>query len=255
MEYHPCLVKSISKKSNALFFDHIATQLCDGIIPITVNLFNRIRVKSYKKEYRYIIIPALSDYENHFYESQIQLPFEHYFAICLSAGYEENVQFCINSLLKMQNDDVGLVIVIYGKQEKVNSVKRKYSNSRVYFISNLEEDELQTLYYYAKALLLPMRANNIQDKYRFPQKIAEYLMSGSPLLTNNSGIIKDFFKDNENAFVVDKYDLFTFAQKMDFIINNPTLAKKIGSQGYLSGKHYFHYQNYSKQLCDFFTIL
>ena len=100
-----------------------------------------------------------------------------------------------------------------------------------------------------------MRANNIHDKYRFPQKIAEYLMSGSPLLTNNGGIIKDYFNDNENAFVVDKYNPSAFAQKMDFIINNPTLAKKIGSQGYLSGKHYFHYQNYSKQLCDFFTIL
>ncbi len=255
MEYHPCLVKTIFSKINAYFFDHIATQLCDGLIPITMNLFNRIRIKSYKKEYKYIIIPALSDYKAQFNESKIQLPYKHYFVICLSVAYEENVQFCINSLLKMQNNEVGLIIVINGKQEKISQVKKKYSNSRVYFISNLDENELQTIYYNAKALLLPMRANNIQDNYRFPQKIAEYLRSRSPLLTNNGGIIKDYFKDNETAFIVDNYDPYAYSQKMDFIINNPALAKKIGIQGHLLGEKLFHYQNYSKQLYDFFHIL
>ena len=89
---------------------------------------------------------------------------------------------------------------------------------------------MNSFYKNAVALLIPLRPT-LQDKARFPHKIGEYLASGNPVISTNYGEVKYYFKDMENMLIADSYDINLFADKMQFVINNPIEGQRIGMNG------------------------
>ena len=97
-------------------------------------------------------------------------------------------------------------------------------------ISNVSDKELSVLYKNATGLLIPLRPN-IQDEARFPHKFGEYLISGNPVITTNYGEVKYYFKDMVNALIAEIYDEKAFAEKMYYVITNPSECSIIGQNG------------------------
>ena len=59
----------------------------------------------------------------------------------------------------------------------------------------------------------------------------EAMMFGLPIISTNEGGIPDIVKHNETGFIVEKQNPTQLAEKMEWLINNPKLAKKMGKEG------------------------
>ena len=113
---------------------------------------------------------------------------------------------------------------------------------------------LMDLYANALALIIPLDPGNIQDEARFSQKIAEYLSSGSPIISNNVGEIRYYFKDKENIILCD-YDIDGFVEVFKWVTRNPDKAKQIGVNGLNLKKKEFDYRELGDRLHKFMQSL
>lgn len=59
----------------------------------------------------------------------------------------------------------------------------------------------------------------------------EAMMFELPIISTNEGAIPDIVKHNETGFIVEKQNPTQLAEKMEWLINNPKLAKKMGKEG------------------------
>lgn len=103
-------------------------------------------------------------------------------------------------------------------------------------------------------ILLLIRPSNLQNEYGFSTKLAEYLASGTPVLTTDVSDNAEYLSDNLNAFVLNKNNLdsFTLSSKLKFIVNNVGKLKEIGESGRVTAIKHFDYRVYSGALVKFF---
>ena len=135
------------------------------------------------------------------------------------------------------------------KQEIVKYIKEKELSERIVIKSKLPYKDLTNEYLNAKALLIPLDPNYEQDEARFSQKIAEYLSSKSPIITNNVGEIKYYFNDDE--IIKCDFNENSFAKSFARVEENNERAKKIGLKGYERGLKEFDYRYLGKGMYDF----
>ena len=95
--------------------------------------------------------------------------------------------------------------------------------------------------------------NSIQDQARFSQKIAEYLSTRNPIITNNVGDIKLYFKDRYNAYIAKSYTKEALVEIMNEIMQKPNEARRIGEEGYKTGLNNFDNIRVCKELSNFIS--
>ena len=105
----------------------------------------------------------------------------------------------------------------------------------------------------AEAVVLS-RPNNIQAQNGFPGKLGEYLLSKSPAIVTAVGDIPLFVKDGINGFVVEPNKEESFAEKMNWVIEHPVEAQKIGENGAILAHKEFNYLKETKKLIDFMNV-
>ncbi|HOR02705.1 MAG TPA: glycosyltransferase [Candidatus Syntrophosphaera sp.] len=254
MEYHVSEARGLSAKIKAVFFDHYSYLFCDGIMPISSFLADLTLRRNPNKPVQ--IVPVLADYG---YFSQAKLPEELsgriYFLFCAGVGYSETIEFCIRAFKQMNNQTANLVLILSGKKNQVDRFRvEKAKHGRIIVYNALPYDELFALYSGARALLIPLRENH-RDEARFPQKIAEYLSSGRPIITNSFGEINHYFPDGRDACVLSSYDTRLYAEAMDSLVGDKGLADILGNRGRELGQRNFDYRAVAKSLEDFFYSL
>lgn len=254
VEYSSAIEKrrlQIRKKINDKLFDKYAPILADAIFPISEFLINHItNISSSKK---YLKIPGLTDLKK--YEGIETLQIERYFLFCGAAGYKEIILFIIDSFELLGNNQTSLYLIINGSKNEIQEIKNYINNKKekVKILSNLTQKELFTYYKNAMALLIPLRPT-FQDIARFPHKTGEYLASGNPVISTNYGEIKYYFRDGKNILLAESYDINLFAEKMQFVIDNPSEAKRIGLEGKNMAFELFDYRYKAKEIDDFLTF-
>jgi glycosyltransferase involved in cell wall biosynthesis len=174
-------------------------------------------------------------------------PANPYFIFCGAAVYIEVIKFIIDAFDILTENEYLLYLVVNGNARQKEMVKKIIENSRrkesIKMYSELAYPDLIDLYVNAKGLLIPLRPT-LQDNARFPHKIGEYVSSGNPMITTGFGEINQYFTDGLNALISDKYDRYSFAQKMQFVIDHPIKAREIGKSGKMIALNYFdHVKN------------
>ena len=61
-----------------------------------------------------------------------------------------------------------------------------------------------------------------------PNSVLEAMAYGLPIVTTPVGGIKDFFEDSQMGFLVDSLEPKVFAEKLELLLNNPELGRRIG---------------------------
>jgi glycosyltransferase involved in cell wall biosynthesis len=247
MEYHPVVARGLGSRINSRLFDNYAFNFSHAALPISHFLNEMIQKKH--KNLPALILPVLADFNKIEPTALIKKP--NYFLYCGSIGYLETIRFIVDSFLLMDRREVTLKLVLSGKIRSLKSFTEeigKYKNISIY--SDLSYKDLYEMYTDSLALLIPLRPV-LQDKARFSQKIAEYLASGRPIITNKFGEIEFYFADSENAFVVEDYNKNQYSEKMKFILDNAEVATMVGKEGRTLGFREFHYQNFSSPLYKF----
>ncbi|HYM94380.1 MAG TPA: glycosyltransferase [Chitinophagaceae bacterium] len=245
VEYYSGIKKNwsqIGRRLNDWLFDRYAPLLTDAVFPISEFIINHIKGVSPAK--KYLKIPGLTNFEK--YNDIETLQGQPYFLFCGDAGYKEIIYFIIDSFLLLNNNtSVYLYLVIGGNENNILEIKKYISdhnqNDKIRLFSKLTEKQLYSYYKNAIALLIPLRPTS-QDLARFPHKTGEYLASGNPVISTNYGEVKYYFKDMENMLLANSYDKQLFAEKMQFVINNPVEARKIGLNGKNKASEIFDYR-------------
>lgn len=251
--YHELRYTTFQKPSlytlyNAKLFDYTFGYFCDFILPISH--FLKDRCKKYNKPL--LMTPILSDFS----KTKDNVVPKDYFLYCGSVEYKRIIDFILSAfeILSKQNIDSKLILVLSGDETVRNSIQKEICNSglenNISIKYKLSYDELLKLFSEAKALLIPLDSNNLQDKARFSQKIAEYVSTKRPIITNSVGEIPYYFND-KSAYIAQDTSATTLSDIMKDVYNNPRKATLVGQQGYDVGALYFDYKKYTLSLLSF----
>ncbi|MCW5515664.1 glycosyltransferase [Muriicola sp. Z0-33] len=244
-------------KINDYIFDYGIIKIVDGALPISNKLVDYYRQYSPSKPY--LKLPILCDFEK--FDVAAYEESETIFMYSGAASYLELIDFLIIAFdqLTMQGDTIILQLILGGGEAELNRVKKRIGEAlnkdHIRLTTNVPHKDIPKYYSMASALLIPLRPT-VQDEARFPHKIGEYLAAGKPMITTGYGEINNYdFIDGENVLIADEYDPGDFADKMNFVINNPSVAKSIGIEGRQMGYKNFNYTNFGKDLRKYFAIL
>lgn len=230
---------------NDRVYDFFACSLFNRFVSISSILEEMILARC--KSARIISIPPVFRFElmNSVEPVVLKRP---YFVYCASSAYEDVIWFVIQSYNSMANNNADLVLIINGPLSPRIATACK-ANSQITHYSNLDYNQLLSLYKGALALLIPLR-DTAQDKARYPQKISEYLASGRPIISTRLGEVGRHFVHNETALLTDEYNVGQFAALMDLALSQPTLLGEVAQNGYKLGRQLFdsHVQSQNLRL-------
>lgn len=223
----------------------------DAILPISEYIIRRIA--HFRKPY--LKIPITAEY-NDFHHCSVPEKSD-YFLYCVFAAYKRVIMQIIDAYVEFvarSKSNVKLVLVLSGTQSQISPIVsyigERVRQEKIIIKTKVPYAELMSLYSNALALVVPLDPNCEQDEARFSQKIAEYLASGTPVISNNVGEIKYYFKDKDNIILCD-YSVEGYVDAFDWVNNHFEEAEKIGERGFEVGKREFDYRKISKELHDF----
>lgn len=225
---------------------------CDAILPISEEIIRRIQ----KFNKPYLKLPILADFHSDVSPCSQQ---SSAFVYCASVEYKRVICMIIEAyrIYNQEGGSIPLRLIINGKKDKIDEIRsvivsfdlEKY----VDILSKLTDEELMIEYSNAAALLIPLDPNFEQDTVRFSQKIAEYLTTRKPVLTNNVGEIVHYFTENEA--IICEYSVESFARAMSWVQQNGEQARLIGENGYMMGCREFDYRVNGRKLKSFFSCV
>ena len=100
----------------------------------------------------------------------------------------------------------------------------------IHFKVGLDDSALESCYKSAAAHLLPMWDDD-KSRTRMPNKLAEYLASGRPVIASAVGDLADFLVDGVNAYIGQPGNERDFANSMISVLQDPIRANRIGEAG------------------------
>jgi len=236
-------------KVNDWLFERYCMYLVDGILPISDYLTSIVKTR--RPSLPWLKVPALGDFE--FFSGIIQKKTRS-FVFCGSAAYMDIIEFIIRAFESLRTIDYTLILVVNGNGKGIEDVTGLINESshkeRISHHRDVSYEDLQAIFSNAAGLLIPLRPT-LQDKARFPQKIAEYVASGNPVITTGVGEITKYFTDMEDALIASEYNVQLFAEKMQYVIDYPELAIQIGKKGKVVGQKNFDYKLFGNPLISY----
>lgn len=220
----------------------------DAILPISEYIIEKIQ--KFKKPY--LKVPVEADYSM----TISQADKDAFFLYCVSAEYLRVIKMVLNGFKAFVNvnSDYRMVLILAGGKSAIRAVCDTIGTMGLADVVIIKHkipfDELLCLNKSASGLVVPLDPYFEQDKARFSQKIAEYLSSGTVIISNNVGEVKHYFTDKENIILCD-YSSDGFCGAFQWIADNPSLSEKIGVNGFELGKRNFDYRLCGRQLHDF----
>lgn len=214
--------------------------LVDFIFPISEFIINKI--KHFEKPY--LKVPILAEFINDKQVNEVEK--NNLYVYCVFAAYTRVIFIIIKAFklfCKNQNNKK-LMLVLSGNEAQISLISdyilKANIEDKIIIRSKIPYNELIAIYKSADALLIPLDPDHTQDKARFSQKIAEYLSTGSPIITNSVGEINYYFENNKNIITV-PYSVLGFCNALKWVTENREKAKEIGLNGFNLGLNYFDY--------------
>lgn len=226
-------------------FDKYFFNYVDAVLPISSYLISHLKSRGNQKPV--LKIPPLADFKLF---AKTEVARQPYFFYVGSAAYMSVIQFILDSF-DYSGTAFELHLLVNGNaSEKAEFTARVAKSAKANCIktfSNLSFEALVQKYNEAGALLIPL-SGAVTDTARFPQKIAEYLASGNPVITTAFGEVPHYLKNEFDALIAPGYTVQHFAEKMEWVAANPGKAEAIGKQGRATGLKYFDINSYGEQL-------
>lgn len=228
-----------------------------GLVCISRN----IRTYAFRYNKNTVVIPILSyvngiNKEKRFHKN----PFRILFTGSINVKKENLLEF-VCALKKFEEKYTDWSFEMCGSIDDRNKdlickYLKKYSlTEKVKILGNLSHSDSLRLQSEASLLILP-RKNTLQNYYGFSTKLAEYAVSGTPILMTNTGVVGDYFKDNYNCYMVEGYTSDDFYNKLLYVINqSEEQHKRIVENAYKTAEEHFNYLNYSDALKQFFQLM
>lgn len=243
----------ILRKPSVWLFSKTFGYFSDGILPISEYIIRKIQ--HWHKPF--LKVPILADFSQN---QQEQTERGNFFMYCGDAGYKRVIVFIIDAFrnFRRKHDGYKLKLVLSGEKNYMDEIRQYIVTSNledaVLIKTAVPYNDLWNMYRTANGLIILLDPNVEQDEARFSQKIAEYLSSKTPIITNNVGEIKYYFENKKNALICD-YCVKGVTDSMEWISTNKADAEAIGHNGYLLGEKEFNYKIIGTKLSRFLQSL
>lgn len=212
-----------------------------------------------RKNARMMIVPMtveLERFTNNIYQNHDK---SQYIAYCgyLSPKKKDGVPILIKafSIILKKYRNIRLYIIGYSDskndlQNLKNLVKKSKIEDEVVFTGKINREEIPN--YLCNATILALaKPTNFITTGGLSSKVAEYLATGNPVVLTKIGDITDYLKDGENAFFSEPNSIGAFAKKLDYVLSNPELARKVGQKGKEVALRYFDFRIQAKRVINF----
>lgn len=264
-EYPPVLIGQKNKTMlNVYLQTKLIHKLFDAIIVMTKNLYDYYQPRIRKKS-KIAIIPMTVETDRFVLQGFKKTDKINYIAYCGNLGLnnKDGVPILIQAFGRVCENYPGIKLYLIGDTGDRNSNEFDKIKNLIYSL-NLEKEIVLTgrvhrdkiphylLNAYALALARP---NNLQAHGGFPTKLGEYLATGNPVIVTAVGEIPDYLEDGVNAFIAVPDNVESFAEKLEFVLKNPSIANEIGIAGQRVAREVFDYRVQSKNLCKFLEAL
>jgi|GEM_PF-78686 len=180
----------------------------------------------------------------------------------LFAGSDRNtIEFIIRAMEKVWLEYPQCKLIITGfETNKPQSFWLKQlsqqtsTQGKMILAGYLPRSELVELYHNASALLIPL-FDDIGSRARFPTKIAEYLCSGTPIVTCRVGEGEQYLTDGVTAYMSEPDNVERYADKILEAISpqNWDKTREVGKRGQKVAIKFFDVSNYKDEIMDFFS--
>ena len=175
-------------------------------------------------------------------------------------NYKGNILFCgrltkakgtillIKAFEKIKNKKINLLIAGDGS-EKDNLIRYVSENNinNIEFLGHLKKNELDETYQSALFLVIP--SISIEN---YPFVATEALSNSIPVVAFDSGGLREIVVNNKTGFLVDRVNIEELTNKMNFLIENPEIARKMGENGLMSVKK-LNREDYYKKLIEIYS--
>lgn len=236
--------------------NEILTLYYDGIVVISTSL------EKYFSKYtkKMIRIPILCDLSKPI-NANLGISYNNEtFKICFSGSIyhkKEGFDILFKALYKI-NLRKNVELYLYGNlsdDEKyaLNHLESAYElQNKVFYKGFIEPGDLPQEFIKYHLLILP-RPLSPQTRYGFSTKLAEYLVSGVPVLVTDVSDNAIYIKDNYNGFIISPGSSSGMAAKIIEIIENYNRnSRMIARNAYKTAQEIFDYKLYTHTFINFF---
>jgi glycosyltransferase involved in cell wall biosynthesis len=235
----------------------IELYMFNGLIFMTFNI--RDYFFQYRKNIKYIIMPMTVEPDRFKYDG-LQSP-DKYIAYCGSMySDKDGVPILIKAfdIVAEKHKDIKLKLVgDTSDKNKFRHIQHKINESnhkeRIILTGFVDRSKIPEHLCQATILALSRPANK-QAEGGFPTKLGEYLATGRAVIVTDVGEISNYLSDSINAFICSNITPEGFAEKIDFVLSNPTEAERVGVEGKKLSYGIFNYKKQSVKLLEFIKI-
>ncbi len=144
-------------------------------------------------------------------------------------------KYLIEALGKLANKNEKIICRLIGDGELKKIIEKKVRDDNltkiVKFDQSVNPDELSKIYNGADIFVLPSVTSSNGDTEGTPASIIEAQASGLPVVSTYHAGIPEIILDNKSGFLVNEKDSDALADKIDLLIMNASLRRKMGETG------------------------
>lgn len=230
----------------------------DGRILMTQNLRNFYDNKvSVKPTY---ILNSIVDEARFINVERQQVPQKY---LCYMGNMElakDNVDNIIRAFSKISQKYPDYEFWLYGQPSEndriiiENLISEYQLNNKVYLKGRVDYNQVPQILANA-SILLTSQPMTKRAQGGFPTKMAEYMMSMTPMIVTNVGEIHKYVKDSETTFMVEPCDPVAYAEKISFILDNSSIAEEVANNAFQYAKLHFCSKHVTMGMIEFLNIL
>ena len=159
------------------------------------------------------------------------------------------------SSLKYTKEDIRLNLGgIFTDKNLENIIKKNNSWFKVKELGFLKRNEVKKVFSESKvglAIFHPVQ-NHINSQ---PNKMFEYMSAGIPIITSNFPLWRQIVEENKCGICVDPLDPEAIGKNINYLINNPIEARKMGTRGSEAVKNKYNWSIEEDKLCKIYKEL
>jgi glycosyltransferase involved in cell wall biosynthesis len=251
-------IKPAIQRVGAHLTDRILPGMGSGVLAISTRIVEHLKQGGLGNE-KIMHLPILVDCSQFIRpsDSPVQSLLEkRYFLNSGALDSKEGLEVILEAFASISRKHDRLFLVLTGAPEAnrktyiLDLAKRLGVDREILFTGFLSVDQLSWAYQNALALIC-CRADTEFANFGFPTKLAEYLSSGRPVITNEVGDTRLYLRDGETAFFTRSGDMRSISLAMEKVVNSPRLAEEVGLKGREVAQKNFDYSNFIQPLDTF----
>ncbi len=244
----------ISRLKKKLFCKY-SLMFVDGVLYISQYIKNRIKEfeDAKRKKINKFHLPILCD-SSEFNAYPNESVIEGKVVYCGNLSYRSLLERTLKIMKQVISINKSVTLLIVGSSTDQNDlvylknrVDHYQLTENVTITGYVPRNKLIKIYKSAYAFLLPLEDEKLSEA-RFPTKLAEYLLSGRPVIVPDVGEISYFLKRNVSFVSPTQNTTTGFVKSLDYIVSNSNVADNIGHTGKEVAIRFFDFRHYRQSL-------